>query len=119
MGSTVIKVGAKIDNLVQVAHNVEVGKNTVIAAQTGISGSSKIGENCMIGGQVGIAGHLQIANRTIITAQSGISKNIKKEGTVLSGSPAVENTENLRSHVLYRKLPTIEQRLREVENKLK
>jgi UDP-3-O-[3-hydroxymyristoyl] glucosamine N-acyltransferase len=119
MGSTVIKVGAKIDNLVQVAHNVEVGKNTVIAAQTGISGSSKIGENCMIGGQVGIAGHLQIANRTIITAQSGISKNIKKEGTVLSGSPAVENTENLRSHVLYRKLPAIEQRLREVENKLK
>lgn len=119
MGSTVIRGGAKIDNLVQIAHNVEVGKNTVIAAQTGISGSSKVGENCMIGGQVGLAGHLQVANRTIITAQSGISKNIKKEGTVLSGSPAVENAENLRSHVLYRKLPAIEQRLREVENKLK
>jgi UDP-3-O-[3-hydroxymyristoyl] glucosamine N-acyltransferase len=119
MGSTIIRNGAKIDNLVQIAHNVEIGKNTVIAALTGISGSSKVGDNCMLGGQVGIAGHLHITNRTIITAQSGISKNIKKEGLILSGSPAMENTENLRSQVVYRKLPALEQRLRELENKLK
>lgn len=118
MGSTIIRQGVKIDNLVQIAHNVEIGKNTVIAAMAGISGSTKIGENCMIGGQVGIAGHLQIANRTTITAQSGISKNIKKEGLILSGYPAMENTDNLKSQVVFRQLPALEKRLREVEKKL-
>lgn len=118
MGSTIIRQGVKIDNLVQIAHNVEIGKNTVIAAMAGISGSTKIGENCMIGGQVGIAGHLQIANRTTITAQSGISKNIKKEGLILSGYPAMENTDNLKSQAVFRQLPALEKRLREVEKKL-
>ncbi len=118
MGSTIIRQGVKIDNLVQIAHNVEIGKNTVIAALAGISGSTKIGENCKIGGQAGIAGHLQIANRTTITGQSGISKNIKKEGLTLSGYPAMENTDTLKSQVVFRQLPALEKRLREVEKKL-
>ncbi len=118
MGSTIIRQGVKIDNLVQIAHNVEIGKNTVIAALAGISGSTKIGDNCMIGGQAGIAGHLQIANRTIITGQSGISKNIKKEGLKLSGYPAMESTDNLKSQAVFRQLPALEKRLREVEKKL-
>jgi UDP-3-O-[3-hydroxymyristoyl] glucosamine N-acyltransferase len=118
MGSTILREGVKIDNLVQIAHNVEIGKNTVIAALTGISGSSKIGENCMIGGQVGMAGHLVVANRTIVTAQSGITKSVKQEGRTLAGSPAQDNYENLKSQVLYKNLPKIEQRLRAIEGKL-
>jgi UDP-3-O-[3-hydroxymyristoyl] glucosamine N-acyltransferase len=119
MGSTILHDGVKLDNLVQIAHNVEIGKNTVIAALTGISGSAKIGESCMIGGQVGMAGHITVANRTIVTAQSGITKSVKQEGRIMAGSPAQDSHDNLKSQVLYKNLPKIEQRLREVESKLK
>jgi UDP-3-O-[3-hydroxymyristoyl] glucosamine N-acyltransferase len=115
MGSTIIRIGAKIDNLVQIAHNVEVGKNTVIAAQSGISGSSHIGEQCIIGGQVGISGHLSLANYTKIGAQSGLGKSIKKEGLSLSGSPARDLTEHLRAMALVRRVPDLEKRLKELE----
>lgn len=119
MGSTILREGVKIDNLVQIAHNVEIGKNTVIAAQTGISGSSKIGENCMIGGQAGLAGHISVANNTILMAKSGITKSVSKSGRIMSGSPAQDNHDNLKSQVLYKNLPKIEQRLQAVEEKLK
>ena len=119
MGSTILREGVKIDNLVQIAHNVEIGKNTVIAAQTGISGSSKIGENCMIGGQAGLAGHISVANNTILMAKLGITKSVSKSGRIMSGSPAQDNHDNLKSQVLYKNLPKIEQRLQAVEEKLK
>ena len=119
MGSTILREGVKIDNLVQIAHNVEIGKNTVIAAQTGISGSSKIGENCMIGGQAGLAGHISVASNTILMAKSGITKSVSKSGRIMSGSPAQDNHDNLKSQVLYKNLPKIEQRLQAVEEKLK
>lgn len=118
IGSTIIREGVKIDNLVQIAHNVEVGKNTVIAAQTGVAGSAKIGENCMIGGQVGVNGHISIPNKTIAMGQSGISKTFNKEGLIVSGTPATENIDYLKTQALIRKLPATEKRLRELENKL-
>ena len=92
IGSTIIKAGAKLDNLLQIAHNVEVGNNSVIAAQAGISGSTKIGNNVMIGGQAGIVGHLQIADGSKINAQSGVSKSIKTPNTAVTGSPAFDYT---------------------------
>lgn len=116
--STTVRQGVKLDNLIQVAHNVEVGKNTVIAAQSGISGSSKIGENCIIAGQVGIAGHLVIANRTGIGAQAGISKSIENEGEKIMGSPAYDVKEYYKSYAVFKKLPEINQRLKELENKV-
>ena len=119
MGSTILREGVKIDNLVQIAHNVEIGKNTVIAALTGISGSTKVGENCMIGGQVGMAGHITVADKTIITAQSGITKTVKQSGRTLGGSPAQDSHNNLKSQVLYKNLPKIEQRLSAIEEILK
>jgi len=119
MGSTILREGVKIDNLVQIAHNVEIGKNTVIAAQTGISGSAKVGENCMIGGQAGLAGHILVANNTIMMAKSGITKSVSKSGRIMSGSPAQDNHDNLKSQVLYKNLPKIEQRLQVIEEKLK
>lgn len=105
IGSTIIRKGVKLDNLIQIAHNVEIGENTVIAAQTGISGSVKIGKNCMIGGQVGIVGHLSIADNVKIAAQSGIQNNITKEGAIYQGSPAFEISEYRRSYVCFKKLP--------------
>lgn len=118
MNSTIIRKGAKIDNLVQIAHNVEVGENTVIAAQSGIAGSTKIGKNCMLGGQVGIVGHLTIADGTKINAQSGLAKSVKKMNTVLTGSPAFEFNEAMRSQVLYKKLPEIYQKILDLEKQL-
>ncbi len=115
LGSTLIKTGAKLDNLIQIAHNVEVGINTVIAAQAGISGSAKIGNNVMIGGQAGIAGHLQIADGSKINAQSGVSKSIKTPNTAVTGSPAYDYTSALRSQVLNRTLPNMEKRIVELE----
>ena len=117
MGSTIIRKGVKIDNLVQIAHNVEIGQNTVIAAQAGISGSSRIGEQCVIAGQVGISGHITLANNTKVGAQSGIGKSIKKEGLSLSGSPARDLTEHLRAMASTRRLPELEERLKELERK--
>ena len=93
MGSTIIRKGVKLDNLIQIGHNVEVGENTVMAGQTGISGSTKVGKNCMFGGQVGIAGHIKIANGTKIGAQGGILGDVKKENTTIIGSPAIEHNQ--------------------------
>lgn len=116
--STIIRQGVKLDNLIQVAHNVEIGKNTVIAAQTGISGSSKIGENNMIGGQVGIAGHLVIANNIGIGAQSGIGKSIKEEGAKVIGYPAIDVKDYFKSYAVFKRLPDLNDRLRELERKI-
>jgi UDP-3-O-[3-hydroxymyristoyl] glucosamine N-acyltransferase len=115
LGSTLIKTGAKLDNLIQVAHNVEVGINTVIAAQAGISGSTKIGNNVMIGGQAGLVGHLQIADGSKINAQSGVTKSIKNPNTAVTGSPAYDYTSALRSQSISRNLPELEKRIVELE----
>lgn len=119
IGSTLIKEGAKLDNLLQIAHNVEIGNNSVIAAQSGISGSTKIGNNVMIGGQVGIVGHLQIADGSKINAQSGVSKSIKKANSVVTGSPAFDYTAALRSQAMVRSLPEMEKRIQELEKLIK
>ncbi len=118
MGSTIIREGSKIDNLVQIAHNVEIGKNTVIAAQTGIAGSTKIGENCVIGGQVGIGGHLSIANGTKIGGKAGVTKSIRKEGTSINGNPAFDIGDFLKSMSVFRKLPALEKKILELEEKI-
>jgi UDP-3-O-[3-hydroxymyristoyl] glucosamine N-acyltransferase len=115
IGSTIIKSGAKLDNLLQIAHNVEVGNNTVIAAQVGISGSTKIGNNVQIGGQAGIVGHIQIADGTRINAQSGVSKSIKTPNSAVTGSPAADYTSTLRSQAVTRNLPDLEKRVAELE----
>jgi UDP-3-O-[3-hydroxymyristoyl] glucosamine N-acyltransferase len=115
MGSTIIKKGTKLDNLIQIAHNVEVGEHTVIAAQTGISGSAKIGSHSMIGGQVGVAGHLQLAKGTKITAQAGISKTITDENNVLMGSPAFNHKDYLRSYAIFRNLPELFEKIKKLE----
>jgi UDP-3-O-[3-hydroxymyristoyl] glucosamine N-acyltransferase len=118
LGSTVIKKGAKIDNLIQIAHNVEIGENTVIAAQTGIAGSTKIGSDCMIGGQVGIVGHLTIAKGTKIAAQSGVGQSITKENEIVQGSPAFGIGDYKRSYVMFRKLPQMQAKIQELEKLL-
>ncbi|MBN8786054.1 MAG: UDP-3-O-(3-hydroxymyristoyl)glucosamine N-acyltransferase [Terrimonas sp.] len=115
IGSTIIRAGAKLDNLIQVAHNVEVGNNTVIAAQAGVSGSTKIGKNVMIGGQAGIVGHIAIADGAKINAQSGVSKSIKQPNSAVTGSPAHDYTSTLRSQAITRKLPELEKRIKEME----
>ncbi len=107
MGSTILKAGVKIDNLVQIAHNVEVGSNTVIAAQTGVSGSTKIGKSCMFGGQVGLIGHLKIADGTIFAAQAGVSRNVKKSGEVYQGTPAIDLRNFQKSSIYFKKLPEL------------
>lgn len=116
--STIIRSGVKLDNLIQIAHNVEIGKNTVIAAQTGISGSTRVGENCVLAGQVGIAGHLVIANKTSVGAQAGISKSIKEEGQRLLGYPVLDVKEYFRSYAVFKRLPDISTRLKQLEDKL-
>lgn len=118
MGSTIIKEGVKLDNLIQIAHNVEVGKHTVIAAQAGVSGSTRVGENCMIGGQVGIVGHITIANQTKIGAQSGVGNNIELPNTTISGAPAFDFRRNMKSYVVYKKLPELMKRIEELEAKI-
>ncbi|MES2587763.1 MAG: UDP-3-O-(3-hydroxymyristoyl)glucosamine N-acyltransferase [Bacteroidota bacterium] len=118
LGSTIIRRGVKIDNLCQIAHNVEVGKNTAMAAQVGIAGSAKIGESVMIGGQVGIAGHLHIANETKIVAQSGVPNTIKKADTFM-GSPAIPLDDFKKSYSGFRKLPFILNKIQEFEQKFK
>jgi UDP-3-O-[3-hydroxymyristoyl] glucosamine N-acyltransferase len=115
--STFIRNGVKLDNLIQIAHNVEIGRNTVIAAQTGISGSTKIGENCVIAGQVGIGGHSELHNNTSVGAQAGVSKT-NREGEKLMGSPAIDVKEYYRAYAVFRNLPNLNQRLRELEVKI-
>ena len=118
IGSTVIGKGVKLDNLIQIAHNVKIGDNTVISAQSGISGSSKIGSNCILAGQVGVAGHLEITDNVIIGAQSGISKSLKKPGKYF-GYPAKEWGTSLRLEAHIRNLPNYSAKLKELENKIK
>ena len=103
LGSTIIRKGVKLDNLIQIAHNVEIGENTVIASQSGVAGSTRIGKNCMIGGQVGIIGHLTIGNNVKIAAQSGIGNNLE-DGEIVQGSPAFSVREYKKSYVYFRKL---------------
>jgi UDP-3-O-[3-hydroxymyristoyl] glucosamine N-acyltransferase len=119
MGSTVIRQGVKLDNLIQIAHNVEVGEHTVIAAQTGVSGSTKVGRHCMIGGQVGMVGHIQIADGTRINAQSGLSKSVSEPNTALNGSPAFDYKSSLKSQAVFRNLPELQQRLSLLEETVK
>ena len=119
LGSTIIHKGVKLDNLIQIAHNVEIGENTVIAALTGISGSTKIGKNCMIGGQVGIVGHITIADNVKIAAQSGVASCITESGSVFQGSPAFELVKYQKSYVHFRNLTKIVQRIDELEKKIK
>ncbi|MEZ4796647.1 MAG: UDP-3-O-(3-hydroxymyristoyl)glucosamine N-acyltransferase [Flavobacteriaceae bacterium] len=116
LGSTIIRKGVKLDNQIQIAHNVEIGKNTVIAAQTGIAGSTKIGENCQIGGQVGIVGHISIGNNVKIQAQSGIGRNVK-DNEVLQGSPALSYGDFNKSYVYFKNLPKIVKQLDSLEKK--
>lgn len=119
MGSTIIRKGVKLDNLIQVAHNVEIGENTVIASQSGIAGSAKIGQNCMIGGQVGIVGHLSIADEVKIAAQSGIGRTIKEKGVVLQGSPAFDYGPYQKSYVLFKNLPKMREQINNLEKQIK
>lgn len=118
MGSTILRKGVKIDNLVQIAHNVEIGENTVIAAQTGVAGSTKIGKNCVLGGQVGVNGHITIADGTKAGGKAGITKSVRKTGTALNGNPAFDATEYLRSMAVLRKLPTLEKQVKTLEEQL-
>jgi len=111
MGSTIIRKGVKLDNLVQVAHNVEIGENTVMAGQSGVAGSTKIGKNCMFGGQVGITGHVTIADGTKAAAQTGISGPIKKPGTTVYGSPAFDFRSFQKSYIVFRKLPDLKEKV--------
>jgi UDP-3-O-[3-hydroxymyristoyl] glucosamine N-acyltransferase len=115
IGSTLIKQGAKVDNLVQIAHNVEIGHYTVIAAQAGISGSTKIGNSVMIGGQAGFAGHLYIVDGTKINAQSGVTKSILKPNMAVNGTSAFDFRSEMRSQAVYRKLPDLQKRVEELE----
>ena len=118
MGSTIIHKGVKLDNMIQVAHNVEIGENTVIASHTAIAGSSKIGENCMIGGQVAIAGHLTIANNVKIAGKTGIAKDVKEDGEILQGPLAFNLKDFQRSYIYFRQLPKWAKRIDELEKQL-
>lgn len=117
LGSTIIRAGVKLDNQIQVAHNVEIGRNTVIAAQTGIAGSTKVGENCMIGGQVGIVGHLTIGNNVRIQAQSGVGRNIKDD-EILQGSPTFGYSDFSKSYVHFKNLPKLVKEIEELKKQI-
>lgn len=119
LGSTIIQSGTKLDNLIMVAHNVEIGKNTVVAAQAGFAGSTKIGDQVLVGGQAGFAGHMNIANGTKIQAQSGVTKSIKKENQAIYGSPAINYSNYIRSYAAFKNLPALVKRIHELEKKLK
>ncbi len=118
LGSTIIRKGVKLDNHIQIAHNVEVGKNTVIASQSGIAGSTKVGENCMIGGQVGIVGHLKLGNNLQIQAQSGITKSLK-DGAVVQGTPAFDYGTFNKSYVIFRNLQKLSSTVNQLEKEIK
>lgn len=117
LGATIIRRGVKLDNLIQIAHNVEIGEHTVIAAQTGIAGSTKIGKNCMIGGQVGIVGHVTIGDRAKIQAQSGVTQNVK-DGEVIQGAPAFDYTSFNKSYVYFKRFPELANMLHQLEKKI-
>lgn len=115
LGSTTIRKGVKLDNLIQIAHNVEIGENTVIAAQTGVAGSAKIGRDCMIGGQVGIVGHITIADGTKIAAQSGVGTSVTESGQIIQGSPAFSISDYRRTYVVFKKLPDLDKKIIELD----
>ena len=115
MGSTIIRKGVKLDNLIQIGHNVEIGENSVMAAQGGIAGSTKVGKNCMFGGQVGIAGHIKIANGTKLGAQAGVPGDIKEENQILIGSPVIEHRNFLKSSVIFKNLPGLNKKVDDLE----
>lgn len=119
MGSTILRKGVKLDNLVQIAHNAEIGSNTVIAGLSGVAGSTKVGKNCMIAAQVGIVGHIRIADGVKIAGQSGIGDSIEKEGAIVQGSPAFSIGDYKRSYVLFRSLPKLNDRINELMKKVK
>jgi UDP-3-O-[3-hydroxymyristoyl] glucosamine N-acyltransferase len=119
IGSTIIRTGVKLDNLIMIGHNVEVGEHTVMAAQVGIAGSTKIGKKCMFGGQVGIAGHIGIADNSIVGAQAGVNTHIRKPDGIWLGAPAMEINSFRKSAILFKNLPQMEQRLRDLEKKSK
>ena len=118
MGSTIIREGVKLDNLIQIAHNVEVGRNTVIAAQTGIAGSTKLGEQCMIGGQCGFVGHITVADGTKTQAQSGVASTIKEPNKAWFGYPAIPYNDYLRAFTIFKKLPDLAKRVLAIEHKI-
>lgn len=118
IGSTLIRTGVKIDNLVHIAHNVEVGKNTAMAAQVGVAGSSKIGENVQLGGQVGVAGHLTLANGTRVQAQSGVASSVHQPNQALFGSPAIPYNDYVRAYVVFKKLPELQRKIDQLERLL-
>lgn len=118
MGSTIIEDGVKLDNLVQVAHNTKIGQNTVIAAQTGVSGSTSIGKQCIIAGQVGFSGHIQVADRTTIGAQAGIMNSVQTEGQKLIGSPALNARDYFKAYTVFRKLPKLMRKIEELEERI-
>ena len=117
MGSTIIEKGVKIDNLVQIAHNVVIGENTVVASQSGISGSTEIGKNCILAGKAGIVGHLKIADNTTVGANTGVSKSIKAPGTTVLGYMGMDPKDFLKSYSLFKKLPELQNKLQELEKK--
>ncbi|MFZ4634349.1 MAG: UDP-3-O-(3-hydroxymyristoyl)glucosamine N-acyltransferase [Saprospiraceae bacterium] len=119
LGSTIIRQGAKLDNLIHIAHNAEVGRHTAIAAQAGIAGSTHIGDFCQIGGQVGVVGHVHIADGTRIQAQSGISAGVDQPNTALFGSPAIPYKDYIKAYAVFKQLPEMERRVRELERKLR
>lgn len=119
MGATIIRKGAKLDNLIMIAHNVDVGENTVMAGQVGISGSTKIGKNCMFGGQVGLIGHINIADGVKIAAQSGVTKDIKKEGIAVQGSPILDFAYYQRCYVVFKNLPKLREQVSDLEKKMR
>jgi UDP-3-O-[3-hydroxymyristoyl] glucosamine N-acyltransferase len=119
IGSTIIRKGVKLDNLIQVGHNVEIGENTVMAGQTGVAGSTRIGKNCMFAGQVGIMGHISVADGTKVGAQAGIAGAVKNAGTTLIGSPAMDYHGFMKSWVVFRKLPTIKATVEKFEKFIK
>lgn len=118
MGSTIIRKGVKLDNLIQIAHNCEIGENTVMAAQIGIAGSTKVGKNCIFGGHVGIAGHLNIGDKVTIGAMAGVSNNIK-EGKIVLGTPAMDHDRALKAFVVYRRLPELRNSVSDLEKEVK
>lgn len=119
MDATILEDGVKLDNLVQIAHNVKIGKHTVMASQVGVAGSTQIGEQCMIGGQVGFAGHLKIAKGTKIQAQSGLAQSVKEEGTALWGSPAIDYKQYYRCAIVFKNLPDLQRQVDRLERTLK
>ena len=118
LGSTILRKGVKLDNLVQIAHNVEIGENTVIAGLSGVAGSTKVGKNCMIAAQVGVVGHIKIADGVKIAGQAGVGSSIEKENEIVQGSPAFSLGDFRRSYVLFRNLPKLNDKIKDIERKL-